>query len=71
MFFESPGQMSHGYMSLGVEPRAYYSKLSLYAKYQTLVPSLLWKIRWGFLLLLLLLFGKVKSTPRPRPKTGV
>ena len=41
-----------------------------------LVPSLLWKIRWGFLLFLfflffLLLFGKVKSTPSPRSKSGV
>ena len=43
-----------------------------------LVPFLLWKIRWGFLLFLLflflfllLLFGKVKSIPSTRPKSGV
>ena len=34
-----------------------------------IVPFLLRKFRWGFLLLLL--FAKVKLTPSPRPKTGV
>ena len=34
------------------------------------IRRLLWrKIRWGLLFLLLL--AKVKSTPSPRPKTGV
>ena len=56
-------------MSLGVLPRAYDSKLSLFAKYQT--PSTFHSVenKVGFLLFLfLLLFGKVKSTPSPRPK---
>ena len=43
---------------------------SLCATFQTLEPPLLWKIRWGFLLLFLL-FEKVMSTPSPRPKSGV
>ena len=62
-------------MSLG----KFYLELKIVSQvcvpnFRPVAPSLLWKIRWGFFLFLfflLLLFGKVKSTSSPRPKSGV